>query len=84
MKFIKNLVAKAKALFADAKPELAVVAGLAAQAVALGVAHGVALNIARGVLALATLLGVSVAKKATVAKAAVETLPAAPPAAASK
>lgn len=53
-------LAKVKALLANAKPTITVVAGIASQAIALGLLNGTALTIAQAILAAATVVGVHV------------------------
>lgn len=70
MNTIHNLIVKAKALLAKFRTVAAVVAGFAAQIVALNVLSGTALHIVQAVLALATIVGAHAAQSSAV-KAAV-------------
>lgn len=63
---IKALYARVKTELAHARSTVAVVAGIAAEAVATGTIHGTALWIAQAILAVATAVGVHVTTKTTV------------------
>ena len=70
MNTISKLLVEAKALLAKFRTVAAVVAGFAAQVVALNVLNGTALHVVQAVLALATILGAHAATNATVKAAA--------------
>lgn len=63
------MLAKLKALASRGRALLTVVAGIAAELVASGLAHGAALHIAQAVIALATVAGTHVASTSFAAKA---------------
>lgn len=67
---IKALFGKAKAALARVRSTVAVVAGVAAEIVSMGLLHGTALHVVEAVIAAAAVLGVHVATKATVKAAA--------------
>ena len=71
MNTIHNLLIKAKALVAKFRVAAAVVAGFAAQIVALNVLSGTALHVVQAVLAVATLLGAQATHTAAVKAARV-------------
>lgn len=70
MNTIHNLLIKAEALLAKFRTVAAVVAGFAAQVVALNILSGTALHVVQAVLAVATIVGAHAAQSSAV-KAAV-------------